>query len=109
MAVLPALSVADLAIVSALEHGPRSAREISADILLTVKEAWADRRGYAIEWGTENEPVGASLLACHEAREQGFKLHSWEIHSRLVSLERRRIVERIQVEGHRPMLWRRSV
>lgn len=107
MTVLPALNVAELAIVSLLEQGPRSTREISESILLHVKEAWADRRGYEIEWGTVTEPLGASLLACSEARKMGFKLHPWEIHPRLVSLERRGLVKRIQIEGHRPMLWRR--
>lgn len=72
-----------------------------------VKEAWADRRGETIEWGTDDEPVGASLLACTEAREIGFKLMPWEIDGRLRSLERRGLVARIQIEGHRPMLWRR--
>ena len=105
---LPTLGVADLAIASALERGPLSAREISQLILATVKEAWADRNSMAVEWGTDAEPVGASLLACCEARDQGFKLHPWEIHQRLVSLEKRGVVQRIQVDGHRPMLWRRT-
>lgn len=107
MTTRPALNVADLAIVSALERGPMSTREISNQILLTVKEAWAERRGHIVEWGTDNEPVGASLLACSEARDMGFKLQSWEIRQRLASLERRGLVERIQIDGHRPMLWRK--
>ena len=98
------LSVADLAIVSALEQGPLSARELSDQILLTVKESWAATHGHVIDW--DDPPVGASALACKEARDLGFKLLSYEIRERLVSLERRGRVERIQIDGHRPMLWR---
>jgi hypothetical protein len=108
-AAVPApLSVADLAIVSVLKQGPRSTREISDAILQHVKEAWADKHAYDIEWGTEGEPVGASASACFEARDMGFKLLAYEIAPRLRSLEKRGLVERIQLPGHRPMLWRTS-
>lgn len=100
------LSVADLAIVSCLERGPFSTREISDEILLIVKQAWADKHGYDIEWGSDSEPVGASLLACCEAREMGFKLSPWQVGARLASLEKRGLVQRIQIKGRRPMLWR---
>jgi DNA-binding transcriptional ArsR family regulator len=100
------LGVADLAIVSCLERGTFSTREIADAILLIVKQAWADKHGYDIEWGSDFEPVGASLLACFEAREMGFKLSPREVGARLASLEKRGLVERIQIEGNRPMLWR---
>jgi hypothetical protein len=101
------LSVTDLEILGALERGPLSAREISDAVVRMVKEAWAERRGETIEWDTDDEPVGASLLACTEARDVGFKMMPWEIDRRLRSLERRGYVTRIQIDGHRPMLWRR--
>jgi len=34
---------------------------------------------------------------------------TWEIDARLRSLEKRGAVERLQVEGQRPMLWSRRV
>jgi hypothetical protein len=71
-----------------------------------VWEAWADRHGYDLEWETDQEPFGARILAFSEADEMGLPyLFSHQVYPRLRRLERRGEVERIQVEGRRPMLW----
>ena len=99
----------DRAILDVLADGPLSANEIADRIRRRVREEWSDRHGYDFEWETDEEPVGARLLAMCEAKDAGLKIHGWEIHSRCRSLERRGAVERIQIEGQRPMLWRSRV
>lgn len=99
----------DRAILGALSAGPLSTNEIAYAIRRAAWAAWSERHGYDFEWETDEEPVGARLLASHDAREAGMKLSSWEIYPRLRSLERRGAVERIQIEGRRPMLWSRRV
>lgn len=96
----------DAAILEALADGPLSAREVADRIRLKAWAEWAERNGYEIEWETEAEPLGARLLASVEARGAGLKLHGWEVQPRLCSLERRGEVQRIQLDGHRSMLWR---
>lgn len=102
---------ADRRILGALEGGPLSANEIAHKLRLEVWEAWAERHGYGdIEWETDREPFGGRLLAFSEADEMGLPyLHSHQVYPRLVGLERRGDVERIQIPGRRPMLWRRVV
>jgi hypothetical protein len=97
----------DRAILDALADGPLSTREVSDRIVARVRDEWAEAHGYEIEWGTEREPFGARLLASSEAREAGLKLLTFEIAPRLASLEKRGAVERIQIEGQRPMMWNR--
>lgn len=104
-ATLTGLRSDDRAILDALSDGPLSTREISDRIFARIRDEWADRHGYEIEWETDREPVGARLLASGEARDAGLKLHAYEIAPRLVSLEKRGAVERIQIAGRRPMLW----
>lgn len=101
-------NVTDRAILEALSGGPLSTREISDALFRRIREEWSERHGYDFEWATDEEPLGARLLASSEARDAGYRLQSWEIRPRLARLERLGEVERIQVEGHRPMLWRRS-
>lgn len=100
---------ADQRILGALEAGPASANEIARKLRLEVWAAWADRHGYGhVEWETDREPLGARLLAFYEADEMGLPyLHGHQVYPRLVRLERRGEVARIQIEGRRPMLWRR--
>lgn len=103
--------VADRLILDALQDGPKTANEISAVIRREILEAWAQEQGLEIEWGDEgrgpNEPVGARLCAISSARRRGFVyLPGYELQRRLPRMERRGLVERIQVEGHRPMLWK---
>jgi hypothetical protein len=98
--------VADQAILRALEDGPLSTREIANRIFREAREAWSERHGYDFEWGTDEEPLGARLLASAEARESGLVLLAHEVAPRLRALERRGDVARVQLEGHRPMLWR---
>ena len=99
----------DREILLALADGPRSAQEISDWIMAEAREEWSVQHGYDFEWGTDDEPVGARLLAHSEARKAGIKLLAHEIYSRLRVLEKRGAVERIQIEGTRPMLWSRRV
>lgn len=102
---------ADHRILGALEAGPLSANEIAHKLRREVRESWADRHGYGdIAWETDQEPFGARLLAFSEADELGLPyLYSYQVYPRLRGLERRGEVERIQVEGHRPMLWQKVV
>jgi hypothetical protein len=97
---------ADHRILGALEAGPLTANEIAYKLRREVWEAWADRHGYDLEWETDQEPFGARILAFSEADEMGLPyLFSHQVYPRLRRLERRGEVERIQVEGRRPMLW----
>lgn len=102
----------DQAILDALDK-PMSAREISEKLRQQALDAWAEEHGYGeVEWGTDqtgpNEPFGARMLALTEARERGtYPGLSFEVYPRLLYLERHGRVERIQIEGHRPMLWTR--
>lgn len=105
----------DREILAVLEDGPLTASEIAARIRQRACDRWSDRHGYDIEWGTDQrgprEPVGARLCALAEATQQDgiTSLSAYRLHGRLPRLERRGAVERIQIEGHRPMLWRRRV
>lgn len=97
----------DQAILDVLDT-PMSGKEISQTLRQRALEAWADEHGYDIEWGTDSEPLGARLLAISEARERGtYPGLGHEVYPRLLYLERHGRVERIQLDGHRPMLWRR--
>lgn len=99
------MSASDQAILATLKDGPLSANEIADRIRRGAWAAWSERHGYDFEWETDEEPLFARLLALGEARDAGLKLHGYEMHAPLRSLERRGLVERIQIEGHRPMLW----
>jgi hypothetical protein len=90
-----------------LGEGPATAKEIARKLRLEVWEAWAERHGYeGIEWETDREPLGARLLAFSEADKMGMPyLAGHQVYPRLVGLERRGDVRRIQIDGHRPMLW----
>lgn len=103
------LRVCDRVILDALLDGSATARELSERVLMRAKEEWAARHGYFFDWGTDEEPLGAALLAHSEARRAGWVLMSWEIDGRLRSLEKRGAVERLQVAGQQPMLWSRRV
>lgn len=95
-----------------LEEGPLSAGEISERMWHEIREEWAEENGVAdlIEWGNrESEPLGARLLAASRARQNGSTpLHQWELRPHLIRMEKHGLVERIVIEGHRPMLWRAS-
>lgn len=98
---------ADHRILGALEAGPLTVNEIAHKLRCEVWEAWAERHGHDIEWETGQEPLGARLLAFSEADEMGLPyLHSHQVYPRLRGLERRGEVERIQIKGRRPMLWK---
>lgn len=98
---------ADRRILGALQGGPKSAREIADVLRREVWETWAEANGYDIEWETDNEPLDARILALVSAEERGLAyLFAHQVYPRLRGLERRGLVERIQVQGRRPMLWR---
>ena len=99
----------DRAILQALSNGPLSTREVSDAIFRRIREEWSEKHGYDFEWETDEEPLGARLLASCEARDSGLILLAHEIAPRLRSLEKRGAVERIQIAGQRPMLWGRRV
>lgn len=99
----------DRAIIVALADGPLSTQEIAREIRRVIRAEWSEKHGYDFEWETDEEPLGARLLASGEARDRGIKMMAHEIAPRLRSLEKRGAVERIQIEGARPMLWRRRV
>lgn len=97
----------DQRILGALEAGPLTTNEVADKLRQEVWAAWADRHGYDFEWETDQEPLGARLLAVSEADAMGLPyLYRHQVYPRLVALERRGQVERIQLEGRRPMLWR---
>jgi hypothetical protein len=100
----------DQRILGALgSSGPLTVNEIADTVRREVWAAWAERHGYDFEWETSQEPVGARLLAVSEADELGLPyLYRHQVYPRLRGLERRGEVERIQVEGRRPMLWQRA-
>lgn len=100
----------DREIIAVLGDGPLSVQEIAKTIRRRAREAWSERHDYDFEWGGDegrgdDEPLGARMLAHLEAKDAGIKLMAHEIDSRLRSLERRGAVERVQIDGHRPMLW----
>lgn len=103
----------DREILAVLENGPLSANEIADRIRQRAFDRWSDRHGYDFEWGTDargtEEPLGARLLALGEAKDEGIKTLGYQLHPRLRALEKRGAVERIQIEGQRPMLWRSRV
>lgn len=99
----------DRAILDALAGTPLSTREVSNAIFYRIREEWSEKHGYDFEWETDEEPLGARILASQEARDAGLKLLAHEIAPRLRSLEKRGAVERIQIAGTRPMLWSRRV
>lgn len=100
---------ADMRILGALDAGPLTANEIAYKLRREVWEAWAERHGYDIEWETDQEPVGARLLAFSEADEMGLPyLYNYAVYPRLVALETRGQVGRIQIEGRKPILWQRT-
>lgn len=97
----------DERVLHSLGDGPKSVREIGTVLRREVWHAWAEKHGYDFEWETDEEPLGARLLAIHEADDLGLPyLMGTDVYSRLVRLERRGLVQRIQIEGHRPMLWK---
>ncbi len=96
-------------ILRVLADGPLSTREISQRMIQEMLDEWAERHGYAglFEWGSDDEPVGARLLAFSSANAEGRKaLHPWELLPRLYRMERAGLVARIALDGHRPILWR---
>ena len=102
-----ALKSRDLRILGALADGPLSSREVEDKLRREVWHAWADRHDLEIEWDTPSEPVGARIMAMAEATDLGVPyVRVGSAYARLVSLERRGFVTRIQIPGHRPMLWR---
>lgn len=97
----------DHRVLGALTSGPKSTREIADLLRREVWEAWAVKHDFTFEWESEEEPVGARILAMREADELGLPyLMTDDVYARLASLEGRGFVERIQLEGHRPMLWK---
>jgi len=93
------------------EDGPQSANELSKKMYLEQWERWAEEHdlGGEIEWDSGSEPVGARLLANVEARKRGVvALASYRLYNHLVRMERDGFIERIQIPGHRPILWRRA-
>jgi hypothetical protein len=93
-------------VLAVVSDGPKTCNEVSAILIAEAREAWANRHGYEIEWGSEHEPLGARLLAWGEAEENGcLYLIGHEVYPVLRRLERDGKVGRIQVEGHRPILW----
>lgn len=99
--------VAEERILGALADGPLSAREIAERLRDDLFEGWAERHGFEVAWGTDEEPLGARLLAIHEAAENGVPhLFAHQVYPRLRALELMEEVQRIQIPGHRPMLWR---
>lgn len=97
----------DQRVLHALADGPKSSREIGDFLRREVWHAWAEKHGYDFEWETDEEPVGARILAMGEADQLGLPyLMGSTIDGRLRRLEGRGLVERIQLEGRRPMLWK---
>jgi len=80
----------DRVILDALLDGSATAREISERVLMRSKEEWAARHDYFFEWDTDEEPLGAALLAHSEARKAGWVLMTWEIDGRLRALREAR-------------------
>lgn len=105
----PTYRPADLAILDQLATGPLTGEEIAARIRQEALDAWLEKSNYDFEWGTAQEPLGARLLAISEARDRGLLVHGFELYPRLRLLERRGDVQRIQIEGRRPILWRRTL
>lgn len=102
----PELRPCDQAILAVLADSPRSAQEIAAAIRRSAREAWIEREEIVQTWEDDEPPALVKLLAHGDARKDGLKLLGYEIAPRLRYLERHNLVERIQLEGHRPMLWR---
>lgn len=96
----------DRAILLELADGPLTVEEIAKRIRNLYRRAWAAEHGYDIEWETEREPLGARGLASAAARAAGVLLLGFELQPRLRYLEQHEFVARIQIDGHRPMLWR---
>lgn len=97
----------DERILDALRDGPLSVRELEDKLRREIFEGFAESHGFT--WPEyEDEPAGLRLTALASSeRVLGLvHLHVGRGYGRLRSLEHRGLVERIQVDGHRPMLWR---
>ncbi len=103
------LPACDRAIIAALTDGPLSAQEIADNIRREGRERWLVGEGIYSDQEIENPSNIVKLLSCSMMRGEGLKIHGHEVYARLRSLERRGAIERIQVEGQRPMLWRSRV
>lgn len=99
----------DRAILDALEDGPLSTQEIAEKIRRGLREEWLIDNGIYSESEVDQPSNIVKLLSCGLGRDRGLKLMGHEIDPRLRSLEKRGAVERIQIENHRPMLWRSRV
>lgn len=98
---------ADLRILAALEQ-PRTVNEISDALIHETREAWA-RDEMDAEWEDVKDYLPARLLAWGWGKDNDLPyLSSWHVYPRLRKLERYGLVERLQIEGRRPMLWRRT-
>ncbi len=95
----------DRAILYTLADGPLSANEIADLIRRDARERWLVREGIYSDQEIEEPSNVVKLLSCSMARGEGLKIHGHEIYARLCYLERHGAVERIQIEGERPMLW----
>ena len=99
--------VADQRILGAIGDTPRTAREIADVLFREVLGTWRDEKGYDFEYFTDEEPLGARLLAISTAEERGLVyLAAHEVYPRLRGLERRGLVERITPPRGRGILWR---
>ena len=98
----------DRTVLDALADGPLSVREISAGTYHAAREAWCDEND--LEYDPEKPSSVVKLMGFVTASEHGLvTLNADAVRRVLGRLEKRGAVERIAVEGHRPMLWSRRV
>lgn len=99
---------AERELLAALADGPKSSREISETTYHRAWAAWAEENGFEYD---PADPEGSSflvkILGWSTAHEHGIvPLHTWEVDRIARRLEKRGEVQRVQIAGHRPMLWR---
>jgi hypothetical protein len=100
--------VAEREVLDALADGPKSSREISEATYHAARKAWAEENGFDFDPDNPDDchPV-VKILGWSTAFGRGLRpMHPWQVDAVLRRLEKRGEVERVQIAGHRPMLWR---
>ena len=97
----------DVRVYDALDQ-PRSTREITTVLRQKLQTAWGEEHGIEIEFNERGMPTEmfVPMLTLSWANARGYPyLNAQAVYRHLKRLEKQGKAWRIQVPGHRPMLW----